>query len=185
MELRRVSAPGYLLNSDDREFNVDEPYEASPQENRKAATAMSNVLSVLTHYSQMTGKVVCGKRCCLSGMDLLDASLNISLGRIKQSFVLADPNLFDMPIVYASDAFLRLTGYARHEVLGLNCRFLSGLDTDPSTQFLIKECIQAERPCTVRILNYRKDKTSFWNFLHISPVRNATGKVIFLANSSF
>lgn len=59
-----------------------------------------------------------------------------------------------MPIVYASDAFLRLTGiesnksgnlvyvvgylyqlytfvgYARHEVLGRNCRFLSGVDTE-------------------------------------------------------
>nr|AML79130.1 putative LOV domain-containing protein [Strobilanthes dyeriana] len=91
----------------------------------------------------------------------------------------ADAQLPDMPIVYASDAFLKLTGYARHEVLGQNCRFLSGIETDPSTQYVIKESIQARQACTIRILNYRKDKTSFWNFLHISPVRNGSGKVAF------
>ena len=83
-----------------------------------------------------------------------------------------------MPIVYASDAFLKLTGYAKNEVLGHNCRFLGGTDTDTSTLHLIRESIKTEQPCTVRILNYRKDKSSFWNFLHISPVRDASGKVI-------
>ncbi|KAL7260976.1 hypothetical protein ACSBR1_006610 [Camellia fascicularis] len=70
-------------------------------------------------------------------------------------------------------------GYARHEVLGQNCRFLSGVDTDFSTIFQIKESIQREQTCTVRILNYRKDKSSFWNLLHISPVRSASGKIAY------
>ncbi|CDP00284.1 unnamed protein product [Coffea canephora] len=180
MEVGRGLALDYLLNSDDRELEIDQPCEASELEKRKAATAINNILSVLAHYSEseVTGRLVCGKACCLSGMGL-GASINISFGRIKQSFVLTDPHLHDMPIVYASDAFLKLTGYARHEVLGRNCRFLSGLDTVSATQFEIAECIRNERPCTVHILNYRKDKTSFWNFLHISPVRNATGKVAY------
>ena len=48
-----------------------------------------------------------------------------------------NPHLPDMPIVYASDAFLNLTGYARDEVLGRNCRFLGGPDTDDSTLYLV------------------------------------------------
>ncbi|KAM3281672.1 protein TWIN LOV 1 isoform X3 [Capsicum chacoense] len=40
--------------------------------------------------------------------------------------------------------------------------------------YIMKECIQNELPHTVRMY-YRKDGTSFW--LHISPVRNASGKV--------
>ncbi|KAI5679086.1 hypothetical protein M9H77_10036 [Catharanthus roseus] len=179
MELGRGIALDYLLNSDDREIEADEPCEASELEKRKATAAVNNILSVLIHYSQTTGRLVCGKRCCLPGTGLLSASLNISLGRIKQSFVLTDPHLPDMPIVYASDAFLRLTGYARDEVLGRNCRLLSGMDTDPAIQFQISQRIQALQPCTVCILNYRKDKSSFWNFLHISPVRAATGKVAY------
>nr|AML77489.1 putative LOV domain-containing protein [Apocynum androsaemifolium] len=179
MELRRGFALDYLLNSDDRDREADEPCEASELEKKKATAAVNNILSILIHYSQMTGRLVCGKRCCLSGTGLLSASLNISLGRIKQSFVLTDAHLPDMPIVYASDPFLRLTGYSGDEVLGRNCRFLSGMNTDSATQFKIKECIQAVQPCTVCILNYRKDKSSFWNFLHISPIRNATGKVAY------
>nr|AML76815.1 putative LOV domain-containing protein [Asclepias curassavica] len=179
MELSRGFAPGFLLNSDDRDVEVDEPCEASELEKRKASAAANDIFSVLIHYSQMTGRLVCKKRCCPSGTGFLSASLNISLGRIKQSFVLTDAQLPDMPIVYASDAFLRLTGYGRDEVLGRNCRFLSGMNTDSAMQFQIKECIEAVQPCTVRILNYRKDQSSFWNFLHISPVRNATGKVAY------
>ncbi|XP_051146240.1 protein TWIN LOV 1 [Andrographis paniculata] len=170
---------GQALPLDGRELKMDEPCEVSEREKAKASAAISSVLSVLTRYSESTGNVVCRTRCCSSGIGQLVAPLNISLGRIKQSFVLTDAQSPDMPIVYASDAFLKLTGYARHEVLGKNCRFLSGIETDPATQHLIKEGIRAEQACTVRILNYRKDNTSFWNFLHISPIRNASGKVAF------
>nr|AML79506.1 putative LOV domain-containing protein [Phacelia campanularia] len=179
IQLGRSVALDSALGSDNRELDVDEACEASELEKRKSAAAINNVLSVLTHYSELTGRLVCGKRCCLPEKSLINAALNISLGRIKQSFVLSNPFLPDFPIVYASDAFLKLTGYGRHEVLGRNCRFLSGLDTDPATSFQITECINFEQACTVRILNYRKDRTSFWNFLHISPVRNATGKVAY------
>ncbi|CAI9092732.1 OLC1v1028057C2 [Oldenlandia corymbosa var. corymbosa] len=133
----RGLASEYLMNSEEKELEVDPPCEATEQDKAKAAATITNVLSVLTHYSEVTGRLVCGKRCCLSGMGLIGASANISFGRIKQSFVLTDPHLVDTPIVYANDAFLRMTGYARHEILGRNCRFLSGPDTDPATQFQV------------------------------------------------
>ncbi|KAF5443258.1 hypothetical protein F2P56_035831 [Juglans regia] len=179
VELGRVLAIESVLDSDSRGLDIEESCEASDVDKRRAATAINNILSVLTLHSELTGRLVCEKRCSLPEQSLLSSSLNISLGRIKQSFVLTDPHLADMPIVYASDAFLRLTGYARHEVLGFNCRFLSGVDTDSLTLNRIKESIRNEQACTVRILNYRKDKSSFWNFLHISPVRNASGKIAY------
>ncbi|CAD5317953.1 unnamed protein product [Arabidopsis thaliana] len=153
--------------------------EASESEKLKATEAINNVLSILVHYSELSGRLVCGKRYCLRGVDCLSSSLVISLGRIKQSFVLTNPCLPDMPIIYASDAFLTLTGYKRQEVLGQNCRFLSGVDTDSSVLYEMKECILKGQSCTVQILNYRKDKSSFWNLLHISPVRNASGKTAY------
>nr|AML76678.1 putative LOV domain-containing protein [Limnanthes douglasii] len=167
------------LDAETREVESDEHCEASEFERSRAAMAIQNIFSVLTHYSELSGRLVCGKRCCLPGSGFLSSSLVVSLGRIKQSFVLNDPTLPDMPIVYASDAFLKLTGYDRHEVLGRNCRLLSGVDTDLSTLYRIKESIRNERACTVRILNYRKNKSSFWNLLHISPVRKASGKVAY------
>nr|AML79533.1 putative LOV domain-containing protein [Toxicodendron radicans] len=170
------------LDSDSQGLENEEPCEASELEKRKASNAINNVLSVLTHYSASTGKLVCEKRCSIPGLGFINSSLHISLGRIKQSFVLTDPHLPDMPIVYASDAFLKLTGYDRHEVLGHNCGFLNGSDTDTATLYQIKESIRAEQACTVRILNYRKDKSSFWCLLHMSPVRNASGKVAYFAS---
>ncbi|KAJ6430343.1 hypothetical protein OIU84_021697 [Salix udensis] len=147
---------------------IEESCEASELEKHRAATAINNILSVLARCSESTGRMVCGKRCSLPVAGLINSSLNISLGRIKQSFVLIDPHLPNMPVVYASDAFLKLTGYDRHEVLGHS-----------SVLHQIHESILVEQPCTVCILNYRKDKSTFWNRLHMSPVRNATGKIAY------
>ncbi|KAJ8761010.1 hypothetical protein K2173_022048 [Erythroxylum novogranatense] len=101
------------LDSDSGGLSFEEPLEASHYEKQRAATAMNNILSVLTHYSKSTGRMVCEKRHSLPAAGLLSSSVNISLGRIKQSFVLMDLNLPDMPIVYASDAFLKLTDFCR------------------------------------------------------------------------
>ncbi|XWS69768.1 hypothetical protein CRYUN_Cryun04dG0207100 [Craigia yunnanensis] len=151
LELGRVLS----LDSGSKVSDIEETCEASDFEKRRAAAAFSNILSVLTHYSELTGRLVCGKRCSVPGAGYISSSLNISLGRIKQSFVLIDPHLPGMPIVYASDAFLKLTGYDRHEILGLNFRVLNGVDTATSTFHQIMESIQTEQACTVRILSYR------------------------------
>ncbi|OWM75983.1 protein TWIN LOV 1 [Punica granatum] len=176
LEVDRVLEFNSVPDSDSAGVEIDEPCEASELDKGRVASAINSIMSILTHYSESTGRLVCGKKRSCYGTSVLGSSITISLGRIKQSFVLADMHLPDLPIVYASDAFLKLTGYSRHEVLGRNCRFLSGMVTDPSTLLYIKESIRAERPCTVRILNYRKDGSTFWNLLHISPVRDASGK---------
>lgn len=97
--------------------------------------------------------------------------------------MLADPSLPDCPIVHASDAFLRLTGYSRREVLGRNCRFLQGPATDPQALARLRTAIAADPPApvTVTLLNYRKDGAPFYNCLHIAPIRDAAGRVSYLA----
>lgn len=57
-------------------------------EKLKAVTVMNNILSVLTHYSESTGKLVCAKQPMSSRTGLLSPAIISSLGRIKQSFVL-------------------------------------------------------------------------------------------------
>uniref|UniRef100_A0A1D1XSA7 Protein TWIN LOV 1 n=1 Tax=Anthurium amnicola TaxID=1678845 RepID=A0A1D1XSA7_9ARAE len=179
VELRCNLAADSFVDYDNRGLEAEESCEASDMEKQQAVDATDNVLSTLTHYSELTGRTVCRVRCISAGIAPLASSLNISLGRIKQSFVLTNPHLPDMPIVYASDAFISLTGYSRHEVFGRNCRFLSGPGTDVKALEQIRESIQAAKACSVRILNYRKDGSTFWNILHISPVRNASGKIAF------
>jgi two-component system cell cycle sensor histidine kinase/response regulator CckA len=97
---------------------------------------------------------------------------------VSQGILITDPNQPDNPIIYASPGFQALTGYAPAEVLGKNCRFLQGPATDAAATTLLREAIGEARPCTVELLNYRKDGASFWNELSISPVRDEQGRLI-------
>ncbi|NBC34107.1 MAG: PAS domain-containing protein [Alphaproteobacteria bacterium] len=89
--------------------------------------------------------------------------------------LITDPHRPDNPIIYATRAFYDLTGYSRDEVVGRNCRFLQGPDTDPQAVRHIREAIHALRPITIDILNYSKDGRPFWNRLRIRPSFDAQG----------
>jgi PAS domain S-box-containing protein len=89
--------------------------------------------------------------------------------------VLTNPHQPDNPILFANDAFLRLTGYGRDEVVGRNCRFLSGPETDREVSNEVRRAVEAARPVSVRILNYRRDGSRIWNQLHISPIFDEAG----------
>lgn len=114
------------------------------------------------------------------GQDVPGASEGHSkvLASLNHAFVISDPNQEDCPIVFASDGFLEMTGYSRDEVLNTNCRFLQGPETDPETVKVLGAAVKNGERCSVRILNYRKDGTSFWNYLTIAPVVNSSGQVI-------
>ncbi|MGQ4557419.1 PAS domain S-box protein [Halobellus sp. GM3] len=91
---------------------------------------------------------------------------------------ISDPTREDNPLVFANERFRRLTGYSEAEVLGRNCRFLQGPDTNPETVAEIRAAIDAEEAITTEILNYRKDGEAFWNRVMIAPVRDDTGTVV-------
>lgn len=114
------------------------------------------------------------------GMPRYALDLATTVERIQSNFVIADPTLPDCPIVFASDSFIELSGYRREEVLGRNCRFLQGKHTDRSTVDNLKQAIKEEREITVRLLNYKKDGTPFWNMLTVAPIRDVSGAPRFL-----
>jgi PAS domain S-box-containing protein len=97
----------------------------------------------------------------------------------RMPMIITDPRQADNPIVFANDAFLRLTGYSRQEVMGRNCRLLQGPNTDPSAVGKIRDAIGARQDVQVDILNYRKDGSTFWNALYISPVITEGGELQF------
>jgi PAS domain S-box-containing protein len=101
-----------------------------------------------------------------------------ALERTRQPMVVTDPRLPDNPIVFANPAFLTLTGYEASEVLGRNCRFLQGPDTDPAALSRIRAAVAERRELKIRLLNYRKDGGTFWNELYLSPVFDERGYLI-------
>ncbi|XP_058073309.1 phototropin-2-like isoform X2 [Magnolia sinica] len=103
--------------------------------------------------------------------------LATTLERIEKNFVITDPRLPDNPIIFASDSFLELTEYTREEILGRNCRFLQGPDTDQGTVSKIREAIREQKEITVQLINYTKSGKKFWNLFHLQPMRDQKGEL--------
>nr|AML77015.1 putative LOV domain-containing protein [Saxifraga stolonifera] len=103
--------------------------------------------------------------------------LATTLERIEKNFVITDPRLPDNPIIFASDSFLELTEYCREEILGRNCRFLQGPETDPATVRKIRNAIDNQTDVTVQLINYTKSGKKFWNLFHLQPMRDQKGEV--------
>jgi PAS domain S-box-containing protein len=110
-------------------------------------------------------------------LDDPDFSFIKALQTAQQNFVVTDPSLPDNPIVYASQGFLNLTGYSLDQILGRNCRFLQGPETDPKAVERIRHAIEQGNDLSVCLLNYRVDGTTFWNQFFIAALRDAQGNI--------
>ncbi len=88
---------------------------------------------------------------------------------------IADVRQPDCPVIYCNPAFTAITGYTAADVLGRNCRFLQGPDTDPEAIGKVRRAVKDGQGCTVVFKNYRKDHTPFWNELTMTPVHDAAG----------
>ncbi|KAK3703776.1 hypothetical protein LTR37_014222 [Vermiconidia calcicola] len=94
-------------------------------------------------------------------------------------FVLTDPSKADNPIMYASDGFVKVTGYPRNEIIPRNCRFLQGRSTDRSAVRRLKAAIDKREESVELILNHKKNGEPFWNLLYTTPLLDGYGNLCF------
>ncbi|UUX94407.1 histidine kinase famiy protein [Aquabacterium sp. J223] len=113
------------------------------------------------------------------GRDIFFAAVETT----RMPMVITDPRQPDNPIVFANHAFLQMTGYEPEEVLGRNCRFLQGPETDRAAVAEVRQAISHGREHAVEILNYRKDGSSFWNALFVTPLYDNEGGLIYFFSS--
>ncbi len=92
---------------------------------------------------------------------------------------LSDPDQPDNPIVYANEAFERITGYGQEEIIGRNCRFLQGDERDQPEIDLIREAMLTDTEVTVTLRNYKKDGAPFFNEFTIRPLLDRHGAVVY------
>ncbi len=102
-----------------------------------------------------------------------------ALQMTRMPMTLTDPNQPDNPIVFANKAFLDLTGYEENEVLGRNCRFLQGAETDRDSVAELREAIARKEAIALELINYRRDGSSFWNAVFVAPVLGPDGELLY------
>ncbi|OFE17886.1 hypothetical protein BA895_13945 [Humibacillus sp. DSM 29435] len=107
-------------------------------------------------------------------MPLPQSLLLRALRTVTQGLVITDAA---QTIIFVNAAFTAVTGYGEAELLGRNCRMLQGPGSDPEVVRLIRLRLTKGETFRGQILNYRKDGTSFWHELSISPVREDDGVI--------
>ena len=109
-----------------------------------------------------------------------DAKLDIrnnALAYASNSIVIADAQQPNMPIIYCNEAFEKMTGYNRSEILGRNTQFLQNDDRDQEEIGIMKNAIMNGEACHVIVRNYRKDGTKFWNDITITPIHDKNNEL--------
>lgn len=103
--------------------------------------------------------------------------LERAMDTTSEGITIGDMTSPNRPLIYVNQAFEKLTGYKKEEVLGRNCRFLQGPDTCKNSVDQIRNAILKGEECTVELLNYKKDGTTFWNRLSITPLKDKSNRV--------
>jgi len=98
-------------------------------------------------------------------------------------FAIADATQPNHPLIYVNDAFERISGFERDDVLGRNCRFLTAEPPDSPERVRLRETVAKNSAGRFLLRNQRKDGTLFWNELTLFPVLGGDGAPRYLVAS--
>ncbi len=132
--------------------------------------ASERTIDVFSHHTEATDDPR------INGLDDGSDPFVAAVRATRMPMVITDPRQPDNPIVFVNDSFCRLSGYERAEILGRNCRFLQGPDTDREALREIREAVREKRSVQIDLRNYRKNGEPFWNRLLLGPMNGADGE---------
>ncbi|MBI5576232.1 MAG: Cache 3/Cache 2 fusion domain-containing protein [Deltaproteobacteria bacterium] len=103
------------------------------------------------------------------------ARLGMAVEQAGEAVVITDA---DGTIQYVNPSFERLTGYGRDEVLGKNPRILKSGKHDKDFYGTMWNILTQGKVWSGKIVNRSKDGNLFEEFAVISPVRDASGRIV-------
>lgn len=135
-----------------------------------------------------------------SGFDMLSVLARVAarphptiqIGPVDTScaFLVVDARKWDMPIVFASGTFEKMTGYSSGEIIGRNCRFLQSPDaitaqgaprkyTDGNATWHMRSHITTGKESQSSLINYKKGGKPFINLVTIIPIAWDTDEIAY------
>lgn len=100
-----------------------------------------------------------------------------AMNAANTGIVITDARQKDNPIIFANQGFEKMTGYAKDEIVGRNCRFLQDDDREQDALDEVRSLISEGNEGHAPLRNYRKDGSLFWNDLHIAPIKDIDGEI--------
>ena len=158
----------------------------------KAQQIVNNALTSVNHirdYLKLTYRPVAKGELNAGGHRMITDSAErhelffAAIEMTRMPMIVTDPNQPDNPVIFVNQAFLNTTGYERDEVIGRNCRFLQGPETDREAIDNVRRAIIDRTDIAVEVQNYRKDGTMFWNALFVSPIFDRNGNLLYFFGS--
>ncbi|ACF13213.1 putative PAS/PAC sensor protein [Chloroherpeton thalassium ATCC 35110] len=108
----------------------------------------------------------------------IDKSLLIkAIDKTSEGIAISDARQPDNPLIFVNNGFTEITGYNSEEILGKNCRFLQGPETNKEASQMIRESLGTGKHCVVELRNHKKNGEAFWNRLSLNPIRDENGEI--------
>jgi PAS domain S-box-containing protein len=101
----------------------------------------------------------------------------VAAEKTRMAMLFTNAKKADNRIVFANEAFLALTGFARQEVLGVSFMALMTRGTGSEAMAEIEAAFAGRADSDPEICFQRKNGSDFWASLFISPVCDETGKI--------
>jgi diguanylate cyclase (GGDEF)-like protein/PAS domain S-box-containing protein len=127
-----------------------------------------NVIGVLRAYDDITGSRNANIAMRLQGR-ALEASVN--------GIIIVEGRAGGHVIIFANEAFERMTGYDRHDVLNLDAEKVFSLGGEPRKWDAIRQALSNDVEADTTLPCIRKDGARFWNHILVSPVRDDNGRI--------
>ena len=104
--------------------------------------------------------------------------------RSSVALSLADPGRPDMPLILVNDRFCAVTGYARQDVLGHNCRFLQPPGGAGPVRQRLRQFLGDQNAGNARFVipNQTREGEPFLNLLFMAKIRSASGSTLILGS---
>lgn len=80
-------------------------------------------------------------------------------------------------IIYVNEAFTRMSGYTKYELIGASPRISQGPETDINEIRRLKDAIESKLPCEIEVINYTKQGKEYWVSQSNAPIADTSGEV--------
>ena len=106
------------------------------------------------------------------------ALLRTAISRLNDVVIISEAEPIDPAgpkVVFANDAFTRVIGYAKDEIIGKSPPMLQGLDNQPAARQQIREALDRRQSVRTEVTTHTKDGKELWLELDITPIADETG----------